>query len=224
MFCLSVFKWIQDDQNKMTYPSSFYTRWTNRQTTCPSRRFVRRLVWKQPFIQIRPLRKLNCFVQGFPEAQFFRSLISRPPPSGRAGRSEGWLLERRLVVSSPVGSPISSPTPPSSWVSGIAIQLSNCFQTENSGLPVLLRLPGELIFIVLTMTNRKKKSTFYGSQKEYEKQKVAKVKVPIKGKKKDNGITIFICLINPLKLLSWKLFLCVKRNLKWRWKIPSTFY
>ena len=50
IFCLSVFIWIQDGQNKMTRPSSFYTRWINRQTTCTFRRFVRRLVWKQPLI------------------------------------------------------------------------------------------------------------------------------------------------------------------------------
>ena len=30
IFCLSVFIWIQDGQNKMTCPSSFYTRWKNR--------------------------------------------------------------------------------------------------------------------------------------------------------------------------------------------------
>ena len=47
IFCLSVFIWIQDGQNKMTCPSRFNTKWTKHQMTSPSRQFICHLVWKQ---------------------------------------------------------------------------------------------------------------------------------------------------------------------------------
>ena len=70
IFSLSVLIWMQDGQNKMTCPSRFYTRWTNRQTTCSSRRFVRRLLWKQPMT----LQRIWCLsFKLLPKYKLFRS-------------------------------------------------------------------------------------------------------------------------------------------------------
>ena len=102
--CLSVPMWIYDDQHKVSCPTRIYIRFTNRRKTCPSRWFVRLLVWKRPFLRYLDLCKVGTFsliwylkIRATHEAQYFGMFFHEERPFNKKEKVSSFILPEMLV-------------------------------------------------------------------------------------------------------------------------------